>query len=1339
MSASGKVVRAIRVLCLSLLPLVFVAGLLGPVPASAVAAATDVENAASTQPTDRGRVLGLWKVGGPGVKAAAEVALSGSDADVQRFLAEVGDNAHQDDRVAAAQIASVGGQSTIEAAREALAGSPDELRVFLDFGWQAPLEQDERVRIAQVIDGGGPGVEEAGRAALKGTPQDVRKFLTEGQYAQREQDERVQLAQILSTGGPAVRAAGRLALRGSAADVREFLEVGQHVARARDQEYLTVAQLAELAREAGRQAAAETVAAKDASARAVEASKLAKAAALKAAEEASKAKDDANKAGSAAGRAASAAGQAAAAAQQAISSARAANNSARIAANAAAQAAAAAAGAAQAASRARGAAAAAATDAGNAAAARRAAVDARAAAKSADAGADAAHQASIAATAAGDAAEAAVGAGANALAAADAAMQASGYANQSDARAAEARAAAAAARRHAQEATRAANAAVTLARKAAVAAGQARDAARSAAVHANAAAKAADEAADHAGEAATAAAQSTAHARAAQEAANTASEAVEKAKAIFALAREIETAELLARTNAGIERARDLKEEDQARKTAQTKAVQHAKDRAAEAQRLAVEAAQPGADPQVVADKGRKLAVLVMKDGGPWSRAAAEAAVAGADADVVEYVRTGWKGAAQQDDRVQVGRLSTDSPLRSVSDAAEEALKGNAATVTAFLTTGQYQVAAEEYRVHIAQAISTGGPGVQEVGRATLNSGSVTKYREFLGTGQYTARTEDERVRAAQRFDEGGPEEKAAARIALEGPPEQLHAFIQSGQYTAQRKDLLGATHIAQVQRLISEAAGIAATAQQNAAEANRVAAVARKAAEEAKAYANAAAASATEAKNYAAQAAQSAKNAEASAAQAAVSAKTARQAAADANQAATNAAVSAADATVSSELAHASAATAWAEANKARASATAAGKDADAARKAGLEAFAIAAAKLKAEAEEERRKLRQDTPAERMRKCGILDCPQENDPFYCDKKPPNDPFCTSLALSKKLAPYAMAMFDLGKSIAGLDQLEECADYDLWACAELMRDVTISSKLRLLKGAYETLRALERTCVTCFPAGTKVLMGDGSTRNIEDIRQGDQVLATDPLAGDSGPRKVTHLIVTEHDKYFNALTIATRQGPEELTATYEHPFWSPSEKRWLKASDLKTGVSLLSSDGTTVSVEANRAYTQHARTYNLTVEDLHTYYVLAGSTPVLVHNAGTCGPMVLGIGEHSNGLALELNGYNFNDPKYAEVIGKVGGVPFAKWQAEVLNVLRSNGKIAVTLRGFDGDTPLEQFMNAYRAGGKPGWAATQWEMRQVGIQVQSGNLDWKNITFYDKDGKKIDNFDEPDW
>ncbi|MBT2472814.1 hypothetical protein J7E97_34440 [Streptomyces sp. ISL-66] len=150
------------------------------------------------------------------------------------------------------------------------------------------------------------------------------------------------------------------------------------------------------------------------------------------------------------------------------------------------------------------------------------------------------------------------------------------------------------------------------------------------------------------------------------------------------------------------------------------------------------------------------------------------------------------------------------------------------------------------------------------------------------------------------------------------------------------------------------------------------------------------------------------------------------------------------------------------------------------------------------------------------------------------------------------------------------------------------------------------------TCNQCFLAGTKVLMADGTTKNIEEIKLGDRVRATDPETGETGDREVTRLIVTENDKHFNTLSIATEDGIEELTATHEHPFWSPSANTWIEARELTPGSTLLTDQNTTVIVTANKPYTQHARTYNLTIDDLHTYYVLAGATPVLVHNSNGC-------------------------------------------------------------------------------------------------------------------------------
>lgn len=160
-----------------------------------------------------------------------------------------------------------------------------------------------------------------------------------------------------------------------------------------------------------------------------------------------------------------------------------------------------------------------------------------------------------------------------------------------------------------------------------------------------------------------------------------------------------------------------------------------------------------------------------------------------------------------------------------------------------------------------------------------------------------------------------------------------------------------------------------------------------------------------------------------------------------------------------------------------------------------------------------------------------------------------------------------------------------------------------------------SLRPPKKSNCKCFLAGTDVLMADGIAKDIEDVEVGDIVQATDPETGKTGPRKVTRVIVTEDDKHFNELSIATADGVEELTATHEHPLWSPSERRWVEAGDLAPGMTLLTGRGYTAIVTGNRAYVHQATTYNLTVAGLHTYYVLAGATPVLVHNSsGLCGP-----------------------------------------------------------------------------------------------------------------------------
>ncbi|MEU9038059.1 polymorphic toxin-type HINT domain-containing protein [Streptomyces sp. NPDC048352] len=150
------------------------------------------------------------------------------------------------------------------------------------------------------------------------------------------------------------------------------------------------------------------------------------------------------------------------------------------------------------------------------------------------------------------------------------------------------------------------------------------------------------------------------------------------------------------------------------------------------------------------------------------------------------------------------------------------------------------------------------------------------------------------------------------------------------------------------------------------------------------------------------------------------------------------------------------------------------------------------------------------------------------------------------------------------------------------------------------------------TACNSFPAGVRVLMADGTTKSIEEVRDGDTVMATDPQTGETAPRTVTATITTPDDKDFTDLTLTDdanpRGPPAKITSTYHHPYWSDSRAQWVDAGELVPGDQLRQPDGTTLTVGSVRTYPYDVTTHNLTVKDLHTYYVLAGATPVLVHN-----------------------------------------------------------------------------------------------------------------------------------
>ena len=138
---------------------------------------------------------------------------------------------------------------------------------------------------------------------------------------------------------------------------------------------------------------------------------------------------------------------------------------------------------------------------------------------------------------------------------------------------------------------------------------------------------------------------------------------------------------------------------------------------------------------------------------------------------------------------------------------------------------------------------------------------------------------------------------------------------------------------------------------------------------------------------------------------------------------------------------------------------------------------------------------------------------------------------------------------------------------------------------------------------SCFVEGTKVLTNNGLI-NIENIRKGMYVLSYNELLGITEYKKV---IETYDNKstYFTDLTLA---NGETITSTYNHPYYVPELKQYIKAGALDKGMEVIDCDGNYIRIHKVYNYYGNRTVYNLNVENNHNYYV--GNNNLLVHN--TC-------------------------------------------------------------------------------------------------------------------------------
>ncbi|MFD7879256.1 polymorphic toxin-type HINT domain-containing protein, partial [Streptomyces sp. NPDC059766] len=168
---------------------------------------------------------------------------------------------------------------------------------------------------------------------------------------------------------------------------------------------------------------------------------------------------------------------------------------------------------------------------------------------------------------------------------------------------------------------------------------------------------------------------------------------------------------------------------------------------------------------------------------------------------------------------------------------------------------------------------------------------------------------------------------------------------------------------------------------------------------------------------------------------------------------------------------------------------------------------------------------------------------------------------------------------------------------------------------RTLAGIERSVRVYEEARTACtvnsFPGTTEVVLASGGHKPLRDVQIGDLLLASDPATGRMEGEPVTR---TFRHTAADLVDVTLTDGGR-LTSTPGHRFFVIG-RGWILASGLRTGEGLRTPDGTirTVAALLDRHEATPRTVYDLTVSGLHTFYAMAGATPVLVHN---CNDLVL--------------------------------------------------------------------------------------------------------------------------
>ncbi len=211
-------------------------------------------------------------------------------------------------------------------------------------------------------------------------------------------------------------------------------------------------------------------------------------------------------------------------------------------------------------------------------------------------------------------------------------------------------------------------------------------------------------------------------------------------------------------------------------------------------------------------------------------------------------------------------------------------------------------------------------------------------------------------------------------------------------------------------------------------------------------------------------------------------------------------------------------------------------------------------------------------------------------------------------------------------------------------------------------------------CRNSFDPATPVLMADRTSKPIKDIKVGDKVTATDPTTDKTTAQPVTQLHLNVDTDLTDVAVAAApaaavagvlatgaggTHGPTSiLHTTTHHPFWDTTARHWVNAGDLTSGHQLGVFGGQAVYVVGVHNHTGAKDMHNLTIATVHTYYVMAGNVPALVHNCGTGGTTPTTPGAHDPvPLYRNVDGAEFDSIATTGKFGTGPGNMEGKWFA----------------------------------------------------------------------------------